>query len=228
MTPSDAVYPTPMQLDPSSPFVTQSPALEQFLSFSNNLDEFKPNMIQDISLALGNALPDLSSVHAFNLSLQHASKSPFLIRTWKRMLGELTGRFPLNLGQSEKEVEPITQQGLFISEVLESGNMSHGSFPPNEISTSSAEEFSAAFKDSSETQKMSVDSKVNPTFNLRISKTNADILLDREYATYIRFSIEAKQEEVRMLNDLISQRKKTIERMENVLKARALEALRND
>jgi len=57
------------------------------------------------------------------------------------------------------------------------------------------------------------------------NKTHADVLLDREYATYLRGSISAKQKEVRCLRELIAQREKTIERMEFVLKRRALEAL---
>jgi hypothetical protein len=133
------------------------------------------------------------------------------------MLGELAGRFPLSLSDYTGN-RPLIENGEdmaqlkvgdFGDEIQETGLASPQSLPG--VTDSSTFE-------------------IPPVITFRTSdiprvKTHADILLDREYAGYLRGSISAKQKEVRCLQGLIDQREKTIERMEFALRRRALEVL---
>jgi hypothetical protein len=58
------------------------------------------------------------------------------------------------------------------------------------------------------------------TSPVEIRKTNADILLDREYNSYLRACIEKKQKEVSILRGLIKQREDAVKRLEEVIKRR--------
>jgi hypothetical protein len=166
----------------------------------------------------GNGLADLSGVYAFNLSSQHTAKSPFLIRTWKRMLGELAGRFPLSLSDYTSNgaliekggaIEQLQLEASFADGIQEPGLSSPQSLP--------------GLRDSNTIEMPPITKSRTP--DIPRLKTYADVLLDREYASYLRSSISARQKEICCLQGLIAQREKTIERMEFALKRRALDVL---
>lgn len=162
-----------------------------------------------------NGLADISGVHTFNLSMQHSIKSPFLIRTWKRMLGELAGRFPLSLGERGPTVDEDDNQDARHTDFREPSRVE-----TKDDETSDSEELHTKSGDSLPAVDAASSTPGMPSF-----QTHADVLLDREYAAYLRGSISEKRKEIRCLQELITHREKTIGRMDFALKRRALEVL---
>lgn len=218
-SPSTASLP----VTPSTPNHNQSPVhflrpnlfttpLRHTIDSHQSRDETAPDQSNATSLA------DISGVHAFNLSLQHSTKSPFLIRTWKRMLGELAGRFPLSLGDNGSTVDEVEGVDTRLLDIVEPSVVTH------EVNSSLDQSIELG---SSSLEKSALAGITASTPGMPSFQTHADILLDREYAAYLRGNIATKQREIRYLQELIAQREKTIERMEFALKRRALEVLRS-
>ncbi|PVG04164.1 hypothetical protein CPB86DRAFT_810037 [Serendipita vermifera] len=160
-------------------------------------------------------LADISGVHVFNRALQHASRSTSLIRAWKKMLGELTGRFPLYL-------HPRADQSSYIEHV--SHHLS------GSVDSSIVENPFPVLKRSESLPDLSLnhhklgfvlDTVDKPP--VAIPKTNVDILLDREYNSYLNACIDQKRKEVSALRELIVQRENAVRRLEEVAKRRVLD-----
>ncbi|CAG7849275.1 SubName: Full=Uncharacterized protein {ECO:0000313/EMBL:CCA69502.1} [Serendipita indica DSM 11827] len=166
-----------------------------------------------LDLSIANSLADISNIHAYNAALKHASKSPAMIRRWQHMLNELAERFPL------------TSHIPDLSQLLLEDNEMHKS-PISSSTPIAARTDATSYESLSDEQQPSFeDQRFNLTEVLTARKTLADTILDREYASYLRKSIEFKRDEVRVLGELMRQRQKTIERLEEILKRRAMDIL---
>jgi hypothetical protein len=192
----------------------QSPSLqESSLLDSTSVHEVKRsevNVSKEISHTVTN--PDISGIHVFNRTLQHASKSPFLIRTWKKMLGELAGRFPSYLHSGVDQSSMVEHVSHHLSGSVDSSILS-SPLPMLKRSESLPDLPSMSHE-------MEYGLHEACTSPVEIRKTNADILLDREYNSYLRACIEKKQKEVSILRGLIKQREDAVKRLEEVIKRR--------
>jgi hypothetical protein len=194
----------------------QSPPLqESSLLDSASIHEVKKsgaNVSKEISHTVAN--PDISGIHVFNRALQHASKSPFLIRTWKRMLGELAGRFPSYLHSGADQSSMVDHVSHHLSGSVDSSIL--GTPLPMLKRSESLPDLPSM------SHEMEYGLHEACTSPVGIRKTNADILLDREYNSYLRACIKKKQKEVSVLRGLIKQREDAVKRLEEVIKRRVL------
>jgi hypothetical protein len=178
--------------------------ISQYLEFEETIS----SIIMDTSGDL--AGPDISDIHRFNLSLQHASKSPFLLRNWKNVLLELTSKLPFDLAARFNSSDTRLTHTPIETQTS-----------PSVCTTLDGDPAEDRYNSTDESLPLS-PLPVLPQFQV---KTQADIILEREYMDHIRKSIEFKKEEVRMLYSLIMQRKQTIRKMEGALKKRVVDVL---
>lgn len=134
------------------------------------------------------------------------------------MLGELTGRFPLGFSRDKSEGILDAESLLLEEKVDPSGNVGQDDIRDEGVPNESSLRDGAL-------NRLKLLADPDQLTTTTVTKTHADALLDREYATYLRKGIDARIGEVRMLEDLLEQRKGMIEKMERVLRMRAIEAL---
>ena len=134
-----------------------------------------------------------------------------MIRRWKHLLNEFSGRFT-----------PTSHAPDFSRLLIEDNEFNQlplSSSTPIAAPTGTKEAFADEEQASFESQHFDLGELIAP------KKTLADTILDREYASYLRKSIKFKQDEVRMLGELVKQRQKTIARLEETLQQRAMDVL---
>lgn len=220
--------------DPSVAFHSSIPLSSEFIAaFESARDD------DSFDRHVG-ALRDVSGIYATNLALQHISKSPMLVRNWKRVIDELTGRH-----SNSRKGAPQFRPGEIELEMKFANN----SEPPGQDHSARLDGTPDILKSTSPPVKVGatvVPTLSSPEFILDAStredtptrsnsliddhsfphhKTQADRGLDQEFIHYLRLNIARKRTEVELLKQLETQRLKMIHRLERVLSRKSLELL---
>ncbi|KAG8869824.1 hypothetical protein FRC20_000819 [Serendipita sp. 405] len=187
----------------------------------------------------GSSLYDISDTYAFNRALRHASKSPHLIRNWRRVVEELGNRFALDFGTIASD-QPI--HFSFGASEGSQDSMIGGSDGIIPFSSSTPTRPANLEKDAGLSSQIMEQQQHSPTIlndtstgfqsdssgSRRGKRTAADTLLDWEYSAHLRKSIERKEVEIKALAQLIIQRDTTIGRLKNALKKKEFDVSPNE